>query len=267
MSIDATNWAWSAPVKSSPQRLILLSLADRAGEDHKCYPSNKRIAEDTVLNIKTVQKVVNELIELGLVSDTGERKGHTKQVRVLQLIGVSSREDNRPNIGTVKQTQKRNNTEIGNDTNNGLVKDDQTNPNLEGNEPKNGICNEPKFGIGNLPMNLSMNLVCEHDWIPNQKILADKIKIAGHEQNLKSIFELPNFEFELSSFNSHFDGRVLSESQKLHKFTAWIIDKFVQYKKQNPEYGIQAPAQPEQQDQPAPVFKGVAKKFKGMSND
>jgi len=25
--------------------------------------------------------------------------------------------------------------------------------------------------------------------------------------------------------------------------------------------------QPEQQDQPTPVFKGVAKKFKGMSND
>ena len=249
MSIDATNWAWTVPVKSSAQRLILLSLADRAGEDHKCYPSNKRLAEDTVLNIKTVQKVVNELIELGLVSDTGERKGHTKQVRVLQLIGVNSREDNRPNFGTAKQTQKRNNTEIGNDTNNGLVKDGQTNPILEGNEPKNGICNEPNFGIGNLPMNLSMNLVCEHDWIPDQKILADKIKIAGHEQNLKSIFELPNFEFELSSFNSHFDGRVLSESQKLHKFTAWIIDKFVQYKKQNPEYGNPQAAQPEQQVQ------------------
>lgn len=263
MSIDATNWAWNAPVKTSPQRVILLSLADRAGEDHKCYPSNKRIAEDTVLNIKTVQKVVNELIELGLISDTGERKGHTKQVRVLQLIGVNSREDNKPNFGTAKQTQKRNNTEIGNDTDNGLVKDGQTNPNLEGNEPKNGIGNEPKFGIGNLPMNLSMNLVCEHDWIPDQKILADKIKIAGHEQNLKSIFELPNFEFELSSFNSHFDGRVLSESQKLHKFTAWIIDKFVQYKKQNPEYGTQAATQFEQPSQPAINLPSKPKGFLG----
>ena len=67
MSIDATSWAWIVPVRSSAQRLILLSLADRAGEDHKCYPSNKRLAEDTVLNIKTVQKVVNEL-NLGKIS-------------------------------------------------------------------------------------------------------------------------------------------------------------------------------------------------------
>ena len=109
MSVDATRWAWDAPVKSSAQRLILLSLADRAGEDHTCYPSNKRLADDTVLNLKTVQKAVNELIEMGLISDTGERKGNTKQVRVLQLIGVNSREYNHPKNGAVKPTQKRNN--------------------------------------------------------------------------------------------------------------------------------------------------------------
>lgn len=246
MSIDATNWAWNVSVKSSAQRLILLSLADRAGEDHRCYPSNKRLAEDTVLNLKTVQKVVNELIELGLIFDTGERKGHTKQVRVLQLIGVNSRENNKPNLGVVKQPQKRNDTEIGNDTNNGVANSHQTNPILEDNEPKNGIGNEPKNGLGNLPMNLSVNLVCEHDWIPDSKILETKIKIAGHEHNLKSIFELPSFEFELSAFNSHFDGsngRILSDSQKIHKFTAWIVDKFLQYKKQNPEYGNSVSAQ------------------------
>ncbi|MFW1853540.1 helix-turn-helix domain-containing protein, partial [Acinetobacter guillouiae] len=42
MSVDALNWAWSAPVESSAQRLVLLSLADRAGEHHTCYPSNSR---------------------------------------------------------------------------------------------------------------------------------------------------------------------------------------------------------------------------------
>ena len=99
MSVDATRWAWRAPVKNATQRLILLSLADRAGEHHTCYPSNKRLAEDTMLNLKTVQKSVCELIELGLIADTGEREGHTKQVRVLQLIGVDSRECNEPKNG------------------------------------------------------------------------------------------------------------------------------------------------------------------------
>lgn len=239
MSIDATNWAWSAPVKSSAQRLVLLSLADRAGEEHKCYPSNKRIASDTVLNPKTVQKVVNELIELGFVFDTGERKGHTKQIRVLQLIGVNSREDNDPKNGIGKQPQKRNDTEIGNDTNNGVVTPPQTTPILEVNDPKNGIGNDPNFGVRNLSLNLPLNLSCEHDWIPDSKSLETKIKIAGHEKNLELIFGLPNFEFELSSFNSYFDGsngRHLNDSQKLHKFTAWIIDKFERHVKSHPEY-------------------------------
>ena len=141
MSVDATRWAWKAPVKNATQRLILLSLADRAGEHHTCYPSNKRLAQDTMLNLKTVQKSVCELIELGLIADTGERKGSTNQVRVLQLISVDSREYNEPKIGSVKQTQKRNSTKIGNDPKNGT-----------GNEPKIGVCNEPKIGLGNLPI-------------------------------------------------------------------------------------------------------------------
>ena len=37
MSLDASIWAWKAEVKSASQRLILLSLADRAGENHECY--------------------------------------------------------------------------------------------------------------------------------------------------------------------------------------------------------------------------------------
>lgn len=54
MSLDATIWAWKAEVESSTQRLILLSLADRAGEDHKCYPSIMRMVKDTKMNRKTI---------------------------------------------------------------------------------------------------------------------------------------------------------------------------------------------------------------------
>ena len=133
MSVDATRWAWRAPVKNATQRLILLSLADRAGEHHTCYPSNKRLAEDTMLNLKTVQKSVCELIELGLIIDTGERKGNTNQIRVLQLIGVDSRECNEPKNGAVKQTQKRNSTKNGNDTKFGH----ETSPNLDTKRSQN----------------------------------------------------------------------------------------------------------------------------------
>lgn len=234
MSNDATRWAWIAPVKTSAQRLVLLSLADRAGEQHTAWPSMERLAADTVLNLKTVKKVVNELIEIGLILDTGKRTGPTGRVRILQLIGVQSRDQKQKNIDS-------NNTNIGsinlpNKPKNGTIKQDHKrddyppviNPILDGNEPN--------IGSLNLSLNLSMNLSEKHDWIPNQKQLETKIKIAGQENNLELIFGLPSFEFELSSFNSYFDGKGLTESQKLHKFTAWIIDKFQRYQKANPDY-------------------------------
>jgi len=242
VSNDATRWAWIAPVNTSAQRLVLLSLADRAGEQHTAWPSMERLAADTVLNLKTVKKVVNELIEIGLILDTGKRTGPTGRVRILQLIGVQSRDQKQKNVDS-------NSTDIGsiglpNKPKNGTIKQDQKRddyppviaPILDGNEPKNGTLNEPNIGSLNLSLNLSMNLSEKHDWIPNQKQLETKIKIAGQEKNLELIFGLPSFEFELSSFNSYFDGKGLSESQKLHKFTAWIIDKFQRYQKANPDY-------------------------------
>ncbi|QQV64950.1 Helix-turn-helix domain protein [Acinetobacter junii] len=230
MSIDATRWAWAAPVNNSSQRLVLLSLADRAGEEHTAWPSIERLAKDTVLDKKTVQKVILELIKLGLVEDTGERTGPTRRVRVLKLNGVKGREEytqnlddaNTPKNGNIKQSQKRNDSKNGND-------------------PKNSALNNPKNGVQNPSGNLPMNLSQEHDWIPDVDQLITKIKMAGHSNNIDLIFGLPSFEFELSAFNSYFDNSGLSDSKKLHKFTAWIVDKFDRYKKQNPEYGILSP--------------------------
>lgn len=238
MSIDATRWAWAAPVNNSSQRLVLLSLADRAGEEHTAWPSIERLAKDTVLDKKTVQKVILELIKLGLVEDTGERTGPTRRVRVLKLNGVKGREEytqnlddaNTPKNGNIKQSQKRNDSKNGNDPKNSAL-----------NNPKNGMLNDPKNGVQNLSGNLPMNLSQEHDWIPDVDQLITKIKMAGHSNNIDLIFGLPSFEFELSAFNSYFDNSRLSDSKKLHKFTAWIVDKFERYKKQNPEYGILSP--------------------------
>ena len=248
MSIDATRWAWAVSVNNSSQRLVLLSLADRAGEDHTAWPSIDRLAKDTVLDKKTVQKVILELINLGLVEDTGERTGPTRRVRVLKLNGVKGREDhtqnlddaNTPKNGNIKQSQKRNDSKNGNDPENGAL-----------NNPKNGMLNDPKNGVQNLSGNLSINLSCEHDWMPDLQSLEIKLKIAGHEKNTALILGLPSFEFELSAFNSHFDGQVMSDAKKLHKFTAWIIDKFERYKKVNPHYVNQAELFTEAAEQPA----------------
>ena len=99
MSLDATIWAWKIRQKQKKggsikplKKLVLLSLADRASEDHCAYPSVARLVEDTEMDRKTVLKIIDELVEDGLIIDTGERKGRTKQVKVYQLMGVCGRE-------------------------------------------------------------------------------------------------------------------------------------------------------------------------------
>ena len=42
MSIDATRWAWMQQGITQAQKLILLSLADRADEDNRCYDRCRR---------------------------------------------------------------------------------------------------------------------------------------------------------------------------------------------------------------------------------
>ncbi|OOV68595.1 helix-turn-helix domain-containing protein [Enterobacter kobei] len=120
MSRAATDWAWGLELKAS-QKLLMLSLADRADESHCCYPSIQRLVKDTGMDRKTIGKWVGQMIEDGLITDTGERKGKTKQVRVLRL-----------NI-EVKEAQKRNSTENGNDTKFGH----ETSPNLDTKRSQN----------------------------------------------------------------------------------------------------------------------------------
>lgn len=116
MSVDATRWAWSQKDLRPAEKLVLLSLADRAAEDSTCFPSNKRLQDDTGLDRKTIITCIQALIDRGLVCDTGERRGQTKQIRVLKLVGVGLRENNSPESGTVpkvEQSPKRNSSENG----------------------------------------------------------------------------------------------------------------------------------------------------------
>lgn len=91
MSVDATKWAWSQTGIKSSAKLVLLSMADRAGEAHECYPSIGRLCQDTCLDRKTVISSLRALCKCGLIADTGKKTGRTGQVIIYQLIGVESR--------------------------------------------------------------------------------------------------------------------------------------------------------------------------------
>ena len=89
MSTDAMRWAFMQHGMSSPQKFVLVALADRANENHECWPSIDRISLDTELGPRTVQRALCELEKMQLIC-TKSRAGRSN---IFKLVGVVGRED------------------------------------------------------------------------------------------------------------------------------------------------------------------------------
>ncbi|MGR9087306.1 MAG: helix-turn-helix domain-containing protein [Gammaproteobacteria bacterium] len=101
MSVDATRWAWQQTVKPT-QKLILLSLADRADEHFVCYPSIQRIIRDTGFDRKTVIRALQALEADGLI-ETIRALGEVNHYRLVQVPdrhGTSPKSGTSPKTGT-----------------------------------------------------------------------------------------------------------------------------------------------------------------------
>lgn len=140
MSLDASRWAWSQRVAKSSTKLVLLALADRAGADDASYPSIETISNDTELNRKTILAAMKELISLGLIEDSGARKGQSGRVIVYRLLGISHRDDKQKKVPKKGQSQK------GDDPKKGIV------PKEDSNSTENGTSNSTENGTQNLPV-------------------------------------------------------------------------------------------------------------------
>lgn len=142
MSRAATDWAWSLSIKPASLKLLLLSLADRADEYHRCYPSIERLVRDTGLDRKTIISNIAKLVDAGVLFDTGKRAGKTGKVKIYRLDLVEQ-------------------TDIGkgslNSPENGTVPKTESSQKRTGNSPKNGTLNSPKNGTQNQSFNQSLN--------------------------------------------------------------------------------------------------------------
>jgi len=86
MSVEAITWALRQPVAASSAKFVLVVLANCASaEGALAFPSVAYLAESTGQDRKTVVANLKRLVEWGLISDTGERSGRTKQVIVYRL--------------------------------------------------------------------------------------------------------------------------------------------------------------------------------------
>jgi DNA-binding transcriptional regulator YhcF (GntR family) len=116
MSIDATRWAWQQKV-SPTQKLVLLSLADRANETHECYPSTTRLNIDTGLHRETIFDAIKALEELKLLKvhrtlGIGNRFALLGVPDRNGIVALSTASMNKP-TGTDKPTGTENQTGTG----------------------------------------------------------------------------------------------------------------------------------------------------------
>ncbi len=222
MSLDATIWAFKAEVKTSSQRLVLLALADRAGESHKCYPSIKRMVKDTVLNRKTVIKVLDELEAISLIRFTGEITGNG--VKVYQLIGVMGREENdltSPKKGT--STNNGTSSNFGTGSKNGTSTNNGT-----ATSPKNGTETSPNIGTQNLSGNLSDESKNKKTWLSLKK-LGEEIRLAADQETYEQIKNATWFDRELRAFELYNVEKNLCDELMNYHFADWLINACGKY--------------------------------------
>ena len=101
MGFAFSRAAWSAGVKSSSQRLVLLCLARHADKAGISFPSVDAIVSETLLNRKTVFAVLKELRAMGFVAvSKRQQNGNRYQLCI-------------PTVSPENGTSKNGSTEIG----------------------------------------------------------------------------------------------------------------------------------------------------------
>lgn len=67
MSVHALSWAKRQKTGSPTLKAVLLAVADYADEDGRCWPSQRRISDDTEFSVRAVRGALSELEEKGLI--------------------------------------------------------------------------------------------------------------------------------------------------------------------------------------------------------
>ncbi|MDC4574372.1 helix-turn-helix domain-containing protein [Acinetobacter baumannii] len=222
MSLDASIWAFKAEVKTSSQRLVLLALADRAGESHKCYPSIKRMVKDTLLNRKTIIKVLDELEAGSFIKFTGEITGNG--VKVYQLIGVMGREED-----SVTSPKNGTGTNNGTSSNFGTGSKNGTSTNIgTATSPKNGTETSTNIGTQNLSRNLSDKSKNKKTWLSLKK-LREEILLASDQETYEQIKNATWFDRELRAFELYNAAKNLCDELMHYHFADWLINACGKY--------------------------------------
>ncbi len=102
MSVHVSSWAWKQPVPDVGTKIVLVKLADNANDDGICWPSQRTLAEECGMGLRTVNRKIAWLLENGLL--TAKDRGHRSSVYTLLIRqpGVMP-ESNTPTVAVLKE--------------------------------------------------------------------------------------------------------------------------------------------------------------------
>ncbi|WP_321953136.1 hypothetical protein [Paraburkholderia bannensis] len=86
MSGYAHQWAKRQRVGDSSAKTLLKTYANWASEDYSTWVTNEELELDTELNIQTIRRARNKLIDLGYLLETDQRLGRTQSIIVYQML-------------------------------------------------------------------------------------------------------------------------------------------------------------------------------------
>lgn len=196
MSIEAMLWAFNQNPERSAEKLVLLELSNHAGTDNTAWPSLARLCEKTNLNRKTVISALDSLEGKQMISDTGERKGISSQIKVYRL-NLSQASLN----GTVPETEPYQKT---------VPNLPETVPFLRGDSTENGT--------RNLLLNHKESITTKGTRIPKEWVLSQEYIEAAYQIRLMPHAELRNIADEFKDYWISVPG---SKGVKLDWLATW----------------------------------------------
>ena len=96
MSFQAMTWAVKQPLPAY-EKLTLLILANYTDNKHQCFPSAKKLAEDTGMSVAQVRKCILSLTKRGAIRKRNRLTKHGNSSNVYTLnVAIHVASDLRP---------------------------------------------------------------------------------------------------------------------------------------------------------------------------
>lgn len=108
MSIEVMSWVWKKSKATGTDKFVLLAIADNAWDDgSNAWPSVSTISRKTGLSIRTVQRCIQNLQDLGELS-AFDRPGHSNLYRVVMSdVETAPKKTKKKSVEVVKTQEKR----------------------------------------------------------------------------------------------------------------------------------------------------------------